>query len=382
MTQVLKALVLLAVTALVLVGCSSSSPSSGSAPSAVPFGSPTPSANPADSKAANLRTQLDLLFEEHVMVVAKQATAASNHTDEYPGYATLLTTNANALVDLVRSAFGNSAASQFEHAWAVQNGYLVDYTIGLVTHNDNKSNGAMSGLISGFVPQFAQLIASLMQLPPDSITQLETVQLTDDKTMIDDEIAQSYSKLYADLRAAYAGSAQIGDMLAIRMAQQFPDKFPGDPTSNAVEARVSLNGLLQEDSYLTTMTSDAVTGGRAAESAAALSAMASTRGELGTVFSYVLGPDIGPRIAQLWGTRDTDAFEYASAGDAAAQQRLTGSFVSQFAGLSSAPADVIRSQVVATIKVLDDQRAKALQKVAGDDRAAATAMQAVASWID
>lgn len=368
------------VSALLLTACSSLG--SGAVGSPAPIESPTPNTNPANSKAANLRTQLDLLLEEHVMVVAKQAAAASNHSDEYAGYLTLLTANGNSLAALVRAAFGNTAASQFEQAWAVQDGYLIDYTIGLVTHNDNKSNGAMSGLVNGFAPQFAQLITSLTQLPVNSTTQLEAAQLVEDKAMIDDEVAQSYTKLYVDVRAAYANSSQIGDALAIRMAQQFPDKFPGDPSTSAVDARVALNGLLQEHAYLTTMMSDAGIAGRGAEAADGLGAIAEVRGAIGPVMGFLLGPDAPTGFAQLWGIRDADVFAYANSGDAVARQRLTSSFVSQFSALTRAPAAAVHDQVIATLKVIDDQRIKSYKDIAGDDRTAAAAMQAIANRID
>jgi hypothetical protein len=371
----LKTVRLLVLAAIVLAACSSTGSGAVNSPTA-------PSVNPADTKAANLRMQLDLLLAEHVMVVAKQAVAASNHTDEYPGYLTLLASNATSLADVIRSALGNTAANQFQQAWAIQDGYLIDYTIGLVTHNESKSNGAMSGLLNGFVPQFAQLIASLTQLPVNSTTQLETAQLTYAKTMIDDEVAQSYTKLYVDVRSAYANSSLIGDGLAVRMAQQFPDKFPGDPSVSAVDARVALNGLLQEHSYLATMTSDAVIGGRTADKAAALAALAANRLDLGRVMTFLLGPGVGAPFDDLWGTRVADLVGYASSADPGAKSRLTGTFVSQFAALAPAPAAAVRDQVVATLKVTDDQRAKALPQVAGDDRAAAAAMRAIADGID
>ena len=315
------------------------------------------------------------------MLVAKQAVAASNHTDEYSGYLTLLASNANSLDDVMRSAYGNGAANQFAQAWGIQNGYLVDYTIGVVTHNDAKSNGAMSGLVNGFTPQFAQLLTSLAQLPVDSVIQLEAAQLADFKTMIDDETAQSYAKLYADLRTTYVHSALIGNMLAVRMAQQFPDKFPGDPSINAVEARVSLNELLQEHSYLTTMMSDAGIAGRSAEAANALGAVASARADIAPVMGFLLGPDARTGFPQVWGVRDANVFAYANGSDSGAKQKLTGIFVSQFSALTQVPSASIRDQVIATLKAIDDQRAKVYKNVAGDDRAAAAAMQAIADAI-
>jgi hypothetical protein len=379
MALVLRTLLVCALAVLVLFACTPFD--TGSNPSPSPTGSPVPSARPADSKAADLRTQLDLLLGEHAMVVAKQAVAATNHTDEYSGYLTLLASNANSLVDVMRSAFGNSAASQFAQAWGIQNGYLVDYTIGVVTHNDNKSNGAMSGLVNGFTPQFAQLIASLAQLPLASITELESAQLTDLKAVIDDELAQSYVKLYADVRTAYAHSSRIGDMLAVRMTQQFPDKFPGDPSISVVDARVSLNDLLQEHSYLTTMMSDAGIAGRSAEAATALGAIAAARADLAPVMGFLLGPDARTGFPGVWGIRDADVFAYANSTDSGARQKLTGSFVSQFSALTQVPAPAIRDQIIATLKTIDDQRAKSYKNVAGDDRAAASAMQTIADKI-
>jgi hypothetical protein len=165
------------------------------------------------------------------------------------------------------------------------------------------------------------------------------------------------------------------------MAQQFPDKFPGDPSSNAVEARVALNELLQEHSYLTTMMSDAGIAGRSAEAANALGAVASARADIAPVMGFLLGPDARAGFPGIWGIRDANVFAYANASDSGAKQKLTGTFVAQFSALTQVPAASIRDQVIATLKAIDDQRAKAYKTVPGDDRAAAAAMQSIADQI-
>jgi len=375
----LKAIGILATSAILMVACSTGGSAASS--SRVAAGSPTPAASPADSKAADFRVRLNLLLGEHVMLVAKQAVAASNHTDEYSGYLALLSANSNSLLETMRAAFGNTAAGQIVQAWGIQNGYLIDYTIGLVTHNDNKSNGAMSGLVNGFVPRFSQLISSLTQLSLDSVTQLESEQLANIKTVIDDENAQSYAKLYADLGGAYATSSRMGDAIANRVAQIFPDKFPGVPSSKAVDARVKLNTLLQEHAYVTTMMSDAGIAGRGGEAASALIGVAGVRADLGPVMSYRLDPAARTQFDQLWAVRDAALFAYANASDAGARQRLTDNFVSQFSALTATPEAAVRDQLIATLKVMDDQRAKSFERAANDDRAAAAAMQPVADRI-
>jgi hypothetical protein len=379
-----------AVAALTQLSCSSSSGPQASAPR---LSSPSSAVvNPADSKAADLRTRLDLLLGEHVIVVAKESAAAAAHNDEYMGYLSLLT-NATDLVDLMRSAFGDSAARQFEQMWAVQNNYLVDYTIGLVTHNKTKSNGAMSGLINGFVPQFSQFVATTTQLPLDPTTQLMTEQVLETQTMIDDQIAQNYPKMYADLQTAYAQASRIGDALAPKIVRKFPDKFPGDPSNKASDLRVSLNDLLEEHAYLATMATDAAIGGRAAEQSAAAKALRDNADALGTLFSGVFGPSSGTQFDQLWAAKDTAIAAYGAAADQgtakSALGSLTDTFVSQFdgfvhdsTGLSAAAADTsVRAQTLATIGVIDDQRTKAFAQLATDDRTAAAAMQSVADLI-
>jgi hypothetical protein len=375
----LKPVRALAVTVLLIAACSS--PGSGSVHSPIPVSSPAPSPTLADSKAADLRTRLDLLLGERVMVVAKQAVAASNRSDEYAGYATLLTTNSTALVDVVRSAYGNTAATQFDQTQRIQDGYLINYTIGRVAHNDAKSNEAMSGLVNVFVPQFAQLITSLTQIPVDQVTQLETQHLAEMKAVIDDEVALSFTKMYPELHTAHANSSKVGDRLAIRMVQQFPDKFPGDPSDKAVDTRVSLNALLQEHSYLATMTTEATVSGRPAEQGPAGAALGANVVELGKVFTDLLGGAAGTQVQQVWGARNADLIAYATSGDATAKQGLTDKFITRFYGVAPVASDTARDQVIATLKVIDDQRAKASRSVAGDDRAAATAMQGVADRI-
>jgi hypothetical protein len=375
----LKPIRVLALAALLMAACST--PGSGVIHSPIPIITATPSFNPADSKAADFRTRLDLLLGEHTMLAAKQAVAASNHTDAYAGYLVLLTANANSLVDIIRSAYGNTAATGFDETWRIQNGYLIDYTIGLVTHNDAKSSGSMSGLLNGFVPQFAKLIAGLTSISVASTTQLQIQQLMQLKEVIDKEVAQSYTAMYPALRLAYATSALIGDALAISVVQQFPDKFPGDASNKAVDARVSLNDLLQEHSYLATMTTDATVTRRTTEQTAAAASLSANAGALSKLLTEIRGSGAGASIGELWGARNSDLIAYATNGDAASRQGLTDKFVTRFYALAPTAADNARDQMLATIKVIDDQRAKAFKAVAADDRAAAAAMQPIADRI-
>ena len=309
------------------------------------------------------------------MIVAKESAAAVNHSDQYSSYTALLTTNSNDLTNLLGRAFGNTAATQLAQAWSIQNGYLVDYAIGVVTHNDAKANGAMSGLVNGFVPQFAQLITDASQLPLDSVTQLMKQQMLEDKAFIDDVFAQRYPAFYKNLHTAYAQTSQLGDALAARTTKKYPDKFPGDPAAQDVDARVAMNLLLQEHSYVATMATDAVVAGRSAEKTAAAAAMATNADRLRAAV-----PGSGTGFDKVWAARDAALLAYAS-GDAASRPALTDTFVREFAALWHVDTSPVKTQVDATIRVIDQQRAKSSKALAAADRAAATAMQPIADSI-
>jgi hypothetical protein len=213
------------------------------------------------------------------------------------------------------------------------------------------------------------------------------------KALIDDQFAQSYSRAYADLRVVYAQASRIGDTLAPKIAQRFPDKFPGDPSTKAVDVRVSMNNLLQENAYLATSATSAAAGGRAAEQAAAVRALGDNANDLGALFNSLFGQSIGTRFDQVWAARNAATIDYVSASSATARQdalsRLTGDFVTQFSalvrdatGLSSITfAPAVAAQVEATIAVLDDQRTKAWARLGGDDRAADSTIQSIADLI-
>jgi hypothetical protein len=373
-----------ALAAVTLAGCTISG-----GPTASDARITTPKPNPADSKASDFRTRVDLLLGEHVIVIAKQSSAA-RRSDEFTSYLHLLTANGSDLTDLMRSALGNSGANQFDKIWTAQNDYLVNYTIGLVTHNRTKSDGAMRNLVGGFVPQFSQLVSTAAEVPIDPIAQLTTQHVLQTKAMIDDQIATSYPRMYADLRLVYAQASRLGDAFAPKIAQRVPDKFPGNASSRAVDLRVSMNGLLQEHSYLATMTTSAAVGGRTSEQAAASAALAENINALGALVGDLFGPSAGVQFDQVWAAKNAALIDYASAPTATARQspskQLNEVFVPRFSGFVQTLTDVdlrpaVESQIQATIDVIDDQLSKSWTKLGADDRSAEASMELIADLV-
>ena len=351
-----------------LVSCSTLDSGARSSPN------PTPS-SPALSQAADLRTHLNLLFGEQVYIVAKESEAAVDHAGEYTGYANLLATNTRDLSSLIERAFGITTATQFSLAWTAYNGYLADYTIGVVTHDQGRANAAMSSLSSQSVPRLAEVITEASQIPINQITESLRNQLTATKELIDDEFAAAstlkYSLVYGGLHGAYTMASGLGNMLALRISQQFPDKFPGDLSAGAVTLRAVINNALQECAYLATMATEAAVHGRTAEVVQALSSFTSNTDLMDMELKH-------PRLKSVWSLEVSAIESYAATGDPASKKALTEIFVSQLSSIGATPASLISDQVNATIRVIDDQRSGSLASLADDERAAATAMQPLA----
>jgi hypothetical protein len=317
---------------------------------------------------------MDLLLGEQVMIVAKESAAAVNHSDEYTTYASLLGFNAADLSVLVARAFGNTSGVQFMNVWSAQNGFLVDYAIGVVTHDDDKAKAAMSNLNSTFTPELTQLITTMSHLPSDPTSQVIVEQVSDDKAFIDDVFAGEFKPYYADLHRAYAHTSRLGDLLAEQIAIDFPDKFPGNPADPSVGARVTLNLDLQEHSYLATMATDAALNHRDSERTVSLQTLSNDTDSLNEVVEDT-------RFALAWRQEISSLQSYALNQDPSARATLTDTVVSQLAAVTRAAPRVIADHENAIIKVVDDQRTSA-PTLAVDDRAAATSMQPIADSIE
>jgi hypothetical protein len=350
----------LVIVALCLVACSATSqgPTASSSRIAAP------------AQAADLRTHLDLLFGEHVMIVTKVTISASTETQTLIPYARLLDVNANDLALEIRRAFGNRSAEEFYQAWGNVNRDLLEYGTGLVVHDQNMADKFSSHLSSVTVPAFSQFLSNLAGL---NLDQQISAQANATKTVIEDAAGQSYQKMYDDLRGASGLSAALGDALARRMMQKFPDKFPGDSSTQLVDLRVKVSGLLQQHAYLSTMASDAGINARSADKVGATAALATN------VEAIAVALHKGDAaFKQVWADRVLALDAYATGGDAAPRRALSETFVQQLSSRTGIPSGSIADQANATIRVIDDQRAKSFDSLAGDDRSAATAMQPVA----
>lgn len=331
---------------------------------------PSPS-NAPPAQASDLRIQLDLLLTEHVMILAKESAAALNSSSEFRAYATLLTTNESALTEVVRRAVGNTTADAFAVHWRTLNADLVDYAIQVATHDGEKADADTSRLTDSTMPDLADQLADITLGQAQPLLAAVTNEVTAIRDTIDGAANHQYAAMYTNLVTAVSAATTLGDAIAAGVVRRFADRFPGEQAADDVARRVHLNVLLQERAYLETMATDAQFDSRPDERTHALHALASNLDFLATELH-------DPGLRQLWADQMTSIQRYATSGDVASKQALSGTFVNRLVTMTKVSTSVASNQVDATIRVIDDQRAKDNGDVANDDRAAATAMQPIA----
>lgn len=370
--------------AFTLLACGSQSTSSTSTVT-------NPAVSSTDSRAADLRTRLDHLLGEHQMLAAKATEAAlGGRTDEFTAYGELLNRNGVELGQLVESALGTDAANRFDQVWSAQDGYLVDYTTAIVKGDRPAQDRAASDLSGQYVPHFADFVSTAVGLSRGGAADLARQQVVRTRQVIDDQAKKDWVRAYADLRAAYAHMQAIGDALAPAIVRKQAARFPGDPSTRAVDLRVSLNQLLLEHAYLSTLSTDAALAGRTDEFQAAGKALNDNGGDLGRAIGGVYGGDAQSKFNQIWSSHNGFVVDYTTGlakKDRASEDRAAGLlesfYVSQFAeflnGTTGLPKDslanLLKSHVQATRDVVDAQGARDIRAAAQKDRLAAQHME-------
>jgi hypothetical protein len=356
-------------SALVLSACGSSS--------ALPLGTPTPSAQGANSAAADLRTHVDVLFGEHTFAIAKlSVAAAAGRKDEFRSYAGLLAANSADVTAVMRSALGQTEGTRFGQAWTAGNNFYVDYLVAEVTHDQPRANAAMSNLTTTYVPQLTQVLTASLPLSTEQATPVAADQVSTFQKIVDDAVGSAFTALYPDLRGAYVKAVRGGDLVAIAIASRFADRFPGNATSKSADFRGVVDTLLMEQAYLLTMESDATVAGTKAELAAATDAVTANTKALVAVFAGIFGDAASVQFGTVWDNVSLLLVAYAKSGSANIRQNVIGTGALPMGTGQSFEPD-FTNELTTMLQAVDDQRGKSFDKLGADDRAAAAQLAAV-----
>ena len=341
------------------------------------------------SDAANLRTDLDYLLGEHLILAAKATGAAlDGRTDQFEAYGALLNTNGTDLGGAIGGIYGAEAEDEWNRIWSAHNGFFVDYTTGVATDDAALADGAVEDLTTTYVPEFSAFLAGATGLPEDAIAGLVTDHVLQTKAVVDAQAAGDWEAAYEAIRTAYAHMQMIGDALAPAIAEG--NEIDGEAITAGVDFRVALNQLLQEHLFLASFATDAALGGREDEFTASGGALNTNGTDLGAAIGGLFGAEAEDEWNRIWSAHNGFFVDYTTGvatDDMAVQDQavtdLTETYVPEFSeflagatGLDQAAlADLITEHVLTTKAIVDAQGAGDAAAAAEADRTAAQHMR-------
>ncbi len=259
------------------------------------------SAMATDTKAADLRTALNGLLQEHVTLAAAATNAAlGGRQAEFQAAAGALDGNSQDLAKAIGSVYGQGAQDAFLPLWRKHIGWFVDYTVGVATKDKAKQDKAVNDLV-GYTQDFGAFLNSANpNLPKDVVAGLVKTHVLTLKDVVDAQAAGDGAKAFTALRAAAHHMQMIADPLAGAIAKQMPDKFPGMSDSKPAALRVALNNALREHAILAAFATNAALGGRQAEFQAAAGALDGNSQDVAKAIGSVYGQGAQDAFLPLW----------------------------------------------------------------------------------
>jgi hypothetical protein len=348
-----------------------------------------------DSAAAQLRSNLTGMFQEHVVLAAAATGAAlGGRSDEFTAAAAALDANSDALTEAIGSVFGAEAGQAFSPLWKKHIGFVVDYTQGLGAKDQAKQDKAVTDLVNYTKDFGAFLNSALPALPADAVADLVKTHILTLKDVIDAQAAGDQAKAYTNLRSAAHHMGMIAEPLAGAIAKQFPDKVAGDPASPAAGLVTTLNSALSEHVQLAAAATGAALGGRSDEFSAAAAALDGNSNDITAAIASVYGPEAGKAFDPLWKKHIGFVVDYTQglgAKDQAKQDKAVADLIAYTndfgAFLNSATPELPRATVAELVKrhiltlkdVIDAQAAKDYSKAYTNLRSSAHHMSMIAN---
>jgi hypothetical protein len=386
-TTVVKSVCALTMVTVLATGCTKSMAGHMS-------GSNAPAVATATTPAATLRTTLNALLGEHVILAAAATGAALDGRDaEFKAAAGALDANSVDIARAIGSVYGADAEQAFLPLWRRHIGFAVDYTVGVATKDAARQQKAIDDLVA-YAQDFGAFLASAnANLPKSVVAELVTHHVVTLKAVIDAQASRDYARAYAAERTATAHMKMIADPLAQAIVKQFPDKFVGEPQTPAASLRTTLNVALREHAYLAAAATNAALGGRDAEFKAAAGALDGNSMDIARAIGSVYGADAEQAFLPLW-RRHIGFFVDYTVGVATQDRGKQDKAVSDLVGYtedfgaflnSASPnlpktvvADLVKHHVLTLKDVVDAQATKDQARAFAAARTGAGHMQMIA----
>lgn len=183
-------------------------------------------ASHSGTAAADLRTGLNALLGEHVLLAAVATShALGGREAAFKGAAVGLDANSVDFAKAIGSVYGSDAEQAFLPLWRKHIGFFVDYTVAVATNDKTKQNKAVNDLVQ-YTEDFGAFLSSANpNLPKQAVAELVKGHVLTLKEVVDAQAAKDWQKAYAAVRTAYGHMHMIADPLGAAIAKQFPQRY-------------------------------------------------------------------------------------------------------------------------------------------------------------
>lgn len=384
--------------AVFVAGCGqmNSSSSMSSMDSTADHAMHDPMMRSADAKmtAADLRSNLNALFGEHVLLAAVATShALGGREAAFNGAVGGLDANSVDISKAIGLVYGADAEKSFLPLWRKHIGFFVDYTNGVAMKDKAKQDKAVNDLV-GYSQDFGAFLSSANpNLPKSVVADLVKHHVVSLKDVVDAQASADWPKAYAAVRSAYQHMRMIGDPVAGAIVKQFPSRFAGSPDSPEATLRATLNLAFREHAIIAAMATGSALGGREAEFKAAANALDGNSIDIAKAIGSVYGADAEKAFLPLWRKHIGFIVDYttglATKDKVKADKAVTdlvryaddfGAFLSSANPNlpKSAVADLVKGHIGTLKDVIDAQAAREWPKVYANLRMAASHMAMIA----
>ena len=275
--------------------------------------------------AGDLRVALTKLLGEHVLLASSATGAAlDGRQADFESAAMALDGNSIDIAAAIGSVYGSEAEVAFLQLWRAHIGFFVDYTVA-VAGNDMADKQAALRNLEGYQSAAASFFSGANpNIDPQVIIDSLGGHITTLTAVIDAQAANNPWVAFRELNKAFHHVGGAGAYLSNAIATQFPQTFPGDALSPAVDLRVAQNVLAAEHAYLAAAATDAALGGRDNEFMAAASSLDRNGQQIASAIGSVYGAEAGASFLQLWRAHIDFFVDYTVAtaqGDMAGRQQ-------------------------------------------------------------
>ncbi|WP_157130887.1 copper amine oxidase [Halobacillus mangrovi] len=184
----------------------------------------------ADSKAADLRSNLNTLTSEHFALAALEMQKGFNQAPDYDFVTWAENQHTSDFKTVIQSLYGEEDATEFEKVWQQNHINAQTNVVTAALEENQELRMEAEESLKTFSEDFGAFLSTATEghLPQETATEAVWSHEEDVLQTFDHYVEGDYEATYDSFREGYGDMFGIGENLGDAMAKQMPDKFGGE----------------------------------------------------------------------------------------------------------------------------------------------------------